>query len=327
MKKLIRYARLSLILPLAVVLAAYATIINGQLMDDYYIGSPRVLVDSSRDGGIWWSPQPFVPGVFDPSLEHQGKPLADYLRSLGMEVEELPRPYEITPELLEDYDLVIRANTAPNDDYTSDEIDAYLQYVDEGGRLILIAEYSDPGDPDVLALAFGLNLQDSFSGLVEPYADHPITAGVAPFYYSLGSILIEDSPPGTTELGFLGPDVVMGVLPFGLGQVFFIGDSKSLLSVLQPLTDNLIVYFLTAEGLASQIMEAELEPQAENALLNKLDAAMVSLDKGQYGAYINKLEAFINQIAALERSGKIDAMTAESLIGAALGLIENIDQS
>ena len=41
----------------------------------------RVLVDASKDGGVWWFPQG---GSFDPDAYHQGKPLADYSPRLGI---------------------------------------------------------------------------------------------------------------------------------------------------------------------------------------------------------------------------------------------------
>jgi len=36
----------------------------------------RVLVDASRDGGVWWFPQ-WEQGGFDPNLDHQGQKLAE----------------------------------------------------------------------------------------------------------------------------------------------------------------------------------------------------------------------------------------------------------
>ena len=39
---------------------------------------PRILVDASRDGGVWWFPQWEQQGGFDFTLPHQGKELADY---------------------------------------------------------------------------------------------------------------------------------------------------------------------------------------------------------------------------------------------------------
>jgi hypothetical protein len=125
MNKVINYAKIILIIPLAFAIASYASTISQELLDDYYFSGPRILVDSSRDGGLWWAPQPFSPGVFDPDLEHQGKALADYLKSLGMEVDELPRPTPITDELLNDYHLVVRPGAFTYSGYSEDEIAAY----------------------------------------------------------------------------------------------------------------------------------------------------------------------------------------------------------
>src|ERR1041384_4886026 len=55
-------------------------------------GLPRVLVDASRDGGVWWFPQV---APFSGTDAHHGQALADAVRSLGFVVEELPRPFAI----------------------------------------------------------------------------------------------------------------------------------------------------------------------------------------------------------------------------------------
>jgi len=99
------------------------------------IGLPRVLVDASRDGGVWWFPQV---APFSGSDAHQGRALADFIRSLGYEVEELPRPFVITATLLHSYDIVIRANGFGT--YTETEVSAYKDYVDRGGNLLIAAD-------------------------------------------------------------------------------------------------------------------------------------------------------------------------------------------
>jgi hypothetical protein len=61
---------------------------------DNYLGwlgvtaGDKILVDASYGGGMWWSPQDYP---FDENLPHQGKALADYLKSLGCSVTELAR--------------------------------------------------------------------------------------------------------------------------------------------------------------------------------------------------------------------------------------------
>ena len=288
MSKVISFTKIFLIIPLALAIASYATVITQELLDDYYYSGPHVLVDASRDGGTWWSPQSEENGGFNPDLDHQGKYLADYLRSLGMHVTELPRPFIITAELLNDFHLVVRANAVPKNSYGPDEIDAYQQYVANGGSLILLADFTSLDDPDQLALNFGLNLQGKLTELVDSFTEHPITSGVQPFIFRAGGVLVEDPPPDT-----------------------------------QPLTENLFVYFLTIEGLASQVLFADLDADAESGLLDKLEAALKSHDNGRLIPMNNQLQAFINQVEALRLSGRVDSVVADQLIGTAINLMSN----
>ena len=65
-------------------------------------------MDASRDGGVWWYPQ--GEAGFDPAAPHQGQRLADYLRSRGYVVDELPRGRIVSDTLLwPTYAGVIRA--------------------------------------------------------------------------------------------------------------------------------------------------------------------------------------------------------------------------
>jgi len=216
----------------------------------------KVLIDSSRDGGVWWFPQA---GPFDPSLAHQGKAFADYLRSLGRGVDELPRPHVITPELLQDYALVIR--TVGFGSYSTAEINAYTNYVQNGGRLLLLADHSAN---DALASSFGLQFEGITRGenKLNNYVAHPITQGVGELSYIAGSALT--SYPGTAQiigqlsnLSYLdlnnnsiqdpgelsGPDV-LGLMDFGNGRIVFCGDTNMWQSVPQPLTDNVLQWLL-----------------------------------------------------------------------------------
>jgi hypothetical protein len=213
-----------------------------------------ILVDASRDGGVWWFPQA---GPFDPLVEHQGKALAEYLRLLGHKVLELPRSYTITAELLADYDIVIRA--VGLGEYAPTEIDAYLDYVQKGGNLLLLADH---GPPDGLAISFGLTFEAATRGenLLNNYVAHPITTGVGPLFYNCGGGLTSS---GTAQilgrlsnLSYLdlnnngvkdpndpsGPPV-LGVMSYGSGRVVFCGDTNLWEAVPQPLTDNVLRWF------------------------------------------------------------------------------------
>ena len=216
----------------------------------------KVLIDASRDGGVWWFPQA---GPFDPTLAHQGKAFADYLRSLGHKVDELPRPHVITPELLQNYALVIRAVGFGS--YSSAEINAYTNYVQNGGRLLLLADHSAS---DALASSFGLQFEGITRGenKLNNYVAHPITQSVGELSYIVGSALT--SYPGTAQIigqlsnfSYLdlnnnniqdpgepsGPDV-LGLMDFGNGRIVFCGDTNMWQSVPQPLTDNVLQWLL-----------------------------------------------------------------------------------
>src|SRR6187549_3774745 len=56
--------------------------------------SKSILVDASKDGGVWWFPQ--GQAGFSATNPHQGSALADYFRNLGYQVDELPRGAIIT---------------------------------------------------------------------------------------------------------------------------------------------------------------------------------------------------------------------------------------
>ncbi len=221
---------------------------------------PSVLVDASRDGGVWWFPQA---GSFDPDLHHQGKAFADYLRSLGFRVRELPRPTRISLELLEGYDLVVRAVAFGS--YAESEVLAYRRYVEEGGRLLLLDDHKRYAPLDAVGFSFGL----LFAGItrgdqVLKFVSDPITEGLEDgrFSFLAGSGLVE-YPPEAKILAYLdessyldldadgfrddGEPVappVMGRLNFGDGLIVFIGDTNFVERVPQPLTDNLIRAFL-----------------------------------------------------------------------------------
>ena len=64
----------------------------------------RVLIDASKDGGLWWFPQ--GRNGFDSNTHHQGKALADLMRSKGWEVIELGRGEVITVDKLRDVGVV-----------------------------------------------------------------------------------------------------------------------------------------------------------------------------------------------------------------------------
>ena len=208
--------------------------------------SKRILVDASRDGGVWWYPQYEATG-FSAAQPHQGKVLADYFRSLGYQVDELGRGTQITWELLSQYNKVIRAGGAGS--YTSSEIAAYDSLLARHSALLLMQDHHKNFPNDALAQRLNLPFSGAVTGTINRFATHAITTGVTSHPYIAGSVIQNPDKNIITVLGTIGTSAaaqestgsaVMGILHHPTSRVFFIGDVNRLQQVPQPLTDNMI---------------------------------------------------------------------------------------
>ena len=184
----------------------------------------RILVDASKDGGLWWFPQ--GRNGFDSNKHHQGKPLADLMRSKGWEVVEFGRGEVITTDKLRDFDVVVRPPAWF--EYAEEEVVAYRDSVMGGTRLLLMAGFAEKDDS--LAAIFGLRF-DSLSrfAAVRQWIPHPLTANVAGKDFSWTSV--KESPQSAVLLAWLNYGVadarpVLGYLPYGSGYVVFVGQAS-----------------------------------------------------------------------------------------------------
>src|SRR3954465_7615209 len=143
-----------------------------------------ILVDASRDGGVWWYPQT---GTFNPQINHQGTALVNYMHSLGYVVEELPGGAIITPELLRKYDLVIRAGEFGT--YTTQEIAAYQEFLSRNSSLLLSSEHSAQLQNDQLAAYLGLQFEGSYTTEITQFNAHQITDRVTSYPFIAGSVI------------------------------------------------------------------------------------------------------------------------------------------
>ena len=197
-----------------------------------------ILVDASRDGGVWWYPQS---GSFNPSIDHQGTALVNYLGSLGYIVEELPRGAIITREKLRRFDLVIRAGHYGA--YTSEEIAAYQEFLNRKTALLLVSEHSAQLQDDQLAAYLGLSFEGSYTTDITQFNAHSITQGVTAHRFIAGSVIRNPDPNKIITLGYFSDATItnaaaMGIVKHPSSRIFFIGDLNGLESVPQPLTNN-----------------------------------------------------------------------------------------
>jgi hypothetical protein len=219
--------------------------------------SNRILVDASKDGGTWWFPQSSLIG-FSPKEDHQGANLVLYLVSLGYAVDELPRDtVPVTSSLLSKYSKIIRATGFGA--YTNEELQAYDDFLNKGGSLLLIADFLYGAQTDGLAQHLGLQITGVFSGNVSVFTPDSITDGANPLPYIAGSIVTNASNnPNITVLGsfdnsyyldlnyngkpdsgdIIGPPALVKLNNFN-GKVIFLGDINGFETVSQPLTKNL----------------------------------------------------------------------------------------
>jgi hypothetical protein len=194
----------------------------------------RVLIDASKDGGLWWFPQS---GTFDPKQHHQGKRLADFIRRNGWDVVEVPRGEMITFERLRGADIVVRPPAYFN--YSANEIEAYRDSVIAGTRLLLIGGSSS--GKDSISEIFGLRFESRTRfGSVRQWIPHPLTTGIE--RKDLPWTAISEMPQSAVHLAWLNqfetnPQPVLGYLTYGNGYVVFVGQS---LITLPPFSANLI---------------------------------------------------------------------------------------
>lgn len=224
----------------------------------------RVLVDASKDGGVWWFPQ--GPPDFDPQKHHQGKALAEAMRRKGWEVVELPRGKTITLDLLTDFDVVIRPPAFFP--YREDEAAAYRESVASGVRLLLMGGSSRGRDR--VTETFGLRFnQDSQIGSIQKWIPHPLTANLGED--DLRWTVIAEKPKDAVVLAWLDQQEptnqpVLGYYPYGQGQVVFVGLPLIFLPSAHPLLRNILNYLSNSSPEGNQgsptasPVEAEVPP-------------------------------------------------------------------
>lgn len=199
--------------------------------------SKSILVDASKDGGVWWFPQSPATG-FSATNYHQGTALADYFRNLGYQVDELPRGAIITAELLDKYSKVIRPSAFFS--YSTEEIRAYTSFLGRSSSLLLVSDHLTNTVNDALSASLGLVFEGAYWGPITSFQSHAITSGVTSLIYNAGSVLKSWDPSKITVLGYQTTGIAaMGIVNHPSSKIFFIGDVNGIEHVPQPFISNL----------------------------------------------------------------------------------------
>ncbi len=206
--------------------------------------SNAILIDASKDGGTWWFPQS---GKFSSTEHHQGKQLADYLRSLGYTVNEIPRGKSVTWSELKQYTKVIRVGGMGT--YLPEEIAAYESLLKNSASLLLLTDHLKNFPNDALCVRLGLNFSGAETGNVTQFVQHAITSGVSSLPYIAGSVINQPNKNSMTILGYLktygqqdSGVAIMGILHHSSSKIFFIGDVNGIEQLPQPFTNNLVTW-------------------------------------------------------------------------------------
>lgn len=199
-----------------------ASVASAQQADrgDTHADGLRILIETSKDGGLWWFPQ--GKKGFDPSMRHQGKALADSMKARSWEIVELARGVTITAQTLKGFDVVIR--TPSLFAYTEAEAQAFIEYVEAGGTLILMVS-SRKHSQDPIPEAFDLTVGPSVpAGDVSEWIDHPLGKDLKQL---LGPwVPLTRLPEKALSIASLGPathETVAALVPQGKGLVYYVG--------------------------------------------------------------------------------------------------------
>jgi hypothetical protein len=219
--------------------------------------SPKILIDASHDGGVWWYPQSPSTG-FDQDKWHQGQAFANHLREKGFQVDELGRGAELTEEMFFGYYIIIRANGFQA--YTTKELQVYINLINRGTNLVFFTDHKKYDPVDELGYILGLKFVGMANGKISKLSPHMITENISSIDYIAGSVLLNPENNQDLEvLGWLGKEdyadlnfngvrdedepsgsPVMGILHYPKSNIFFIGDMNGLQVMPQPFIDNLI---------------------------------------------------------------------------------------
>jgi hypothetical protein len=201
----------------------------------------RVLIDASRDGGVWWFPQA---SNFQADQGHQGLAFEQALRDAGFQVDVLPRGSQITDDLLNHYGIVVRGNIF-QDPYTQDSSMPIVNRSIAASHCCYSQNTSGNAN-DGLATTLGVTFEGELKGTVQTFANNKLVQGVSSMNYVAGSSIAATNETYLTPLAWVNNEVVMALLDHPHSRIFLIGDTNTVEFLSQPFTNNLISWMQEA---------------------------------------------------------------------------------
>lgn len=121
---------------------------------------------------------------------------------------------------------VISAPTSRFNNYSSDEITALQTFVDEGGGLLVMADFTNYALYSTLTDSFDISFTSAIEGGVtaDILGSHPVGEGISDMYIQDGIGL---SVSGSAQAaGMYNDTIVAASAEYGRGKVFVVGDSS-----------------------------------------------------------------------------------------------------
>jgi hypothetical protein len=221
--------------------------------------------------------------------------------------------------------------------------DAFVTKLNPTGSALVYSSYLGGSGSD---LGLGIAMDSAGNAYVSGRTsspDFPTTAGAFQPAFGGGTndaFVTKLDPTGSalvysTYLGGSGSDPAAAIAVDGAGNAYVTGTTSSpnfptTAGAFQPTLTGIRDAFVakiptaTIEGLIAEVGTLDLNGGEQNSLTGKLEAAERSLARGNATPAINQLDAFINEVRALERSGRLDTATADGLIAQTQAIIGHL---
>jgi hypothetical protein len=151
-------------------------------------------------------------------------PAMDRLVAAGFTWSVIPEGATITPQALSSGCFLIVAE--PLLSFSPDEVTAVLEFVRNGGGLLLANDFNAPVN-DIATptgVTFLLGPSSGFTTVTEIVPGHPVTEGVSQIDWPIGTPLLVGS--SATPLAYLLGQPVMAYQEYGEGRILYIGDNE-----------------------------------------------------------------------------------------------------
>jgi len=199
----------------------------------------NILIDASHGGGAWWYPQ----GVnCNPESYHQGRGFANELSAHKYSVYESCREEVIDPKQFKELALLVVADGYRA--FSKSEADRVLEYLSDGGNVLLMLDHGAPLNNRETWSALGLEFyKTNVNDVIINFETHKVAYGMPATLATRGVSAISSDGKGIDVIARLSSDtyldlnfngtldandrvnpIFMGAIEYGKGKLVFCGD-------------------------------------------------------------------------------------------------------